>query len=396
MKKKAFLHALIAGNLSLLQCMETSPHITDTALQKLITVVNKDSFNIVNLVKKQTKDDYHLEIIPQNMPLVLELDKERINTLFLDHVNDDELRPVFLAMEADVKARKKKGGYTCLHYARKPIAFKQLITAGAEIEAIADDKRTPLAELLFWGCFDDDDESLESAQILLEHKANPNIDLGSWGSILYRVMDYNNAIMRFKTAQLLCKFGAHVNAQTKESKRTPILVAVEKGLTDIVELFLPKLTPEEINALAYHDETLLHLAMEKDHGFNYHKARKIVPQIVVLLLKHQANPNISYRDGKTMPLHVAVDRGQEEIIKELINHGARKDLTDERCRTAYMIAKTRGYKQEILDLLYTDIIFKDDEGDDVVVLNNERNTNQINAENSQPGIIQKALGFLGY
>src|SRR5579872_266848 len=394
MNKKAVLHALLASNLSLLQCMESS-HITDTALQKLITVINKDSFNIVNLVKKQTKDDYHLEIIPQNMPLVLELDKERINTLFLDHVNDDELRPMFLAMGADVKVRKKEGGYTCLHYARKPATFKELITAGAEIEAIADNKYTPLVELLFWGGFNEDDEKLESAQILLEHKANQNIDLGAWGSILYHVMDYNDAIMHFKTAQLLCKFGAHVNAQTEESKRTPILIAVQEGLEDIVELFLPKLTPEEINALAHDDQNLLHVAMQEDHGFHWSKPRKIVPKIVVLLLKHKANPNISYRDGKTMPLHVAVDRGQEEIIKELVNHGARKDLTDERCRTAYMIAKTRGYKQEILDLLYTDIIFKDDEGDDVVVLNSERNTNQINAENSQPGIIQKALGFLG-
>ena len=376
MNKKVLLLALIAGHLSLLHCMETSSQTSDTALQKLITVVNKNSFNIVNLVKKKMQHQC-MDLTPHHISFALALEKEHINNLFLDHINDDDLRPMFLAMGADVKARKKESGFTCLHYARKPTAFRELITAGAEIEAITDNKHTPLAELLYLAGFDENDETIESAQILLEHKANPNIDLGPWGSLLCRVLNYRNATMRFKTAQLLCKFGAKVNTQTEENKKTPILIAVQEGLTDIVELFLPQLTPDEINALIYYKESLLHVALEKDTGYFYDHSsnvRKIVPKIVLLLLQHKANPNIAYNDGKTMPLHVAVDRGQEEIIKELVKCGARKDLTDNQGKTPYMIAKNRRYKQDILDVLYTDIIIKDSVGDDVVVLKNENSS----------------------
>jgi len=385
---KTTLYTSLLCSFFVIHCMETTvASITDNSLQKLITSVNESSLNMVDMVKRHIE---HIEYTPKNMSLVLRLNQEQIDSLFLANVQDDDLRPLFLSMGANIKACTPEER-NCLWDVEKPAILKELLEKGAEVDKTDDKQKTPLINLLDW---QRGEAAIEGAAVLLEYKANPNIKIECWGSLLHRVVDYSNAALRLKAAQLLCKYKADVNAHNTH-KHTPLCMAVAKGDADLVELFLPTATKEEINAPNYYQECLLHVAMEKDSGFYYysHNAKKIIPEIVFLLLEYGADPNISYSDGKTMPLHVAVDRGQTDIIKKLIEYKALKHYKDKNHETAYMIAKNRGYKQDILDLLYVDTIIKDSEGEDVVVVTNERNSDEINvgieySSNSRMCIIQ--------
>jgi len=348
MNIKQIISITLLYTFSCIQCMEIASTenkaVTDIHLQKLIKNVNDISLNIVNIVKEHSHN-IQQELTPNNMPLVLNLNQKQIDDMFLATVKDNDLRSLLFSMGADIKARTEDGR-NCLWLITDPVLLRELLDKGAETDVIDSNKDSLLSSLFYFT----KKEKIEAARIILERN---KIDLTQphYASILHNLIDYSDPALCLEAAQLLCKHKINVNI--KDSLHCSALIAaIKKGFVDLVELFLQNGADKEINTPDYYEECPLHIAMEIEDSYYFSRTRKIIPKIVLFLLQYGANPNLAYRDGTTMPLHVAVDRNEPEIIKELINKKADKSCTNREGETAYDVAKRRGFKQDILDLLY--------------------------------------------
>jgi ankyrin repeat protein len=156
------------------------------------------------------------------------------------------------------------------------------------------------------------------------------------------------------------------NVQLKESLRHAIIAGNIDAVKNIIST-----NKNIVNTPAYDQicgkenckihvahEYPLHIAMQQGKYAYSDHPRKIIPEIVILLLQHGADPNKPYDDGITMPLHTAADRDQSTIIKALLTHKANRNSLDKNGKTAYHIAKQRELKKTILNALLPDDIKK--------------------------------------
>ena len=73
------------------------------------------------------------------------------------------------------------------------------------------------------------------------------------------------------------------------------------------------------------------------------------PELIRLLLKHGANPNVQDDRGAT-PLHEAVKRKKVDAVKVLLQHGADSAIRDSEGKTPIDYAKEAG-RNDILKIL---------------------------------------------
>ncbi|MBU1008367.1 ankyrin repeat domain-containing protein [Candidatus Dependentiae bacterium] len=71
--------------------------------------------------------------------------------------------------------------------------------------------------------------------------------------------------------------------------------------------------------------------------------RKNFPNLVKLLLKYKADPNLETDEIPQSPLHVAAENNRLPIIKILMKHGANKHQIDTLGRTAFHVAAEHGH-----------------------------------------------------
>ncbi len=319
--------------------------VTDASLQKLIKNINNSSLQIVDLLKILTKLQ-NFSLTPQTMGLFFNLDQEKINEIFLANIEDDELRLLMRSMGAEINAVTKEG-QNCLWRTRKAELLTELINERANVNLVDNDGNSRLKDLLYYLNYDHD-EKIKAARILLEREANPNIALKFDGSLLYRVIDASKADISLAATKLLCEYKAYTN--TKDSLgNTPLIKAIEKEATAVVGTLLKY--DAQTNLANNCKEYPLHIAMEEEDEVYISRKRRPVPAIVILLLQHKADPNTPYPYSKNMLLHVAVQRRQPEIIKELIKHGAEKHHPDKNGRTALEIAQRSQYYKDSPDIL---------------------------------------------
>ena len=337
------LHLSFLLSTCIVQCMDSpqtdSTLITSSSLQKLVTQINNSSFHIVNIIKERA-EHCNLALEPQNIAPLFGLNQENINRIFLDNVDDDQLRPLTLSMGADIKARAQ-GERNCLFFTEKPEALTQLLDKGAEVDAINEHGATPLRNLLTWSSSD----RIAAARVLLAHGANPNVPWIANNSLLHIAAED----VKLGVATLLCEYKANTNAQDSLG-RTPLMLAIEKGATDIVRVLLTHNAnadlPDQFGRYP------LHMAILQEQTYSFcNDKKKIIPAIVILLLQHGANPNRPYPHGKQMPLHRAVEIGNMEIIQPLIDYKAETHHLDDNERTPLMIAKRFNRSPEIIALL---------------------------------------------
>ncbi|CAL1682579.1 unnamed protein product [Lasius platythorax] len=160
--------------------------------------------------------------------------------------------------------------------------------------------------------------------------------------------------------KLLLDSDANIDAKNQYG-RTPFHNAVESKKMEIIELLLNR--GADVNARNINSITPLHLAVEK--GSNEEIIKLLLSrganvdakgylQNVEHLLKHGAHVNSAYtstsREGYT-PLHLAVEKGSEEIIKLLLSRGANVDAKGIDGITSLHIAAERGYLQIVEHLL---------------------------------------------
>ena len=120
---------------------------------------------------------------------------------------------------------------------------------------------------------------------------------------------------------------------------------IEKGNVDKVKEFLdngydPNIENDSDVLLntPYYGETPLHIASEEGHK-----------EIVEVLLKHSADPNIKNRWDNT-PLLMASFKGHKDIVELLLKHGADPNVKDQWGETSLYTASEKGYK-DMVELL---------------------------------------------
>uniref|UniRef100_A0A1X7T6D1 Uncharacterized protein n=1 Tax=Amphimedon queenslandica TaxID=400682 RepID=A0A1X7T6D1_AMPQE len=154
----------------------------------------------------------------------------------------------------------------------------------------------------------------------------------------------------------LLEAGADPNVTKHSFGGTPALImAIEKGNTDIVKLLLEKGANPNATKYKSGSNPALIVAIEKNNI-----------GVVDVLLEKGADPNIGFDTYKGTPLHHASETGDANIIKLLITKGnADVNAVDERKRTPLFHAIESG-SVEAVDILLTngaktDVVSEDGE-----------------------------------
>ena len=158
----------------------------------------------------------------------------------------------------------------------------------------------------------------EIMSLLLASHADPNF-IGHWGQTA--LMDANTAAK----VKLLVTHGAQVNVKDEMGK-TALVHAVDRGDVAVVEALLQAGADASIS-----DEkgtTALMYALQEPSPFNREGSTALRVEAAKLLLKGKVGDvNTQNENGET-PLMRAVDLGEIEIVKSLLDHGANVDLSD--------------------------------------------------------------------
>ena len=123
---------------------------------------------------------------------------------------------------------------------------------------------------------------------------------------------------------------ADISKEDKEGLNASLLIAVDKNNKDMVTLLLKNGANPDYEA-GYYSDTPLHLAISK--GFD---------DIVKLLLDKKADVNLKNSYGNT-PLHVAVSVGNDNLIKLLLDKKADVNAKGSGDDTPLHIAIRKGY-----------------------------------------------------
>lgn len=123
--------------------------------------------------------------------------------------------------------------------------------------------------------------------------------------------------------------GVDINLNDEEG-RTPLMFAAFNGHHEIVALLLEKGAFVDMHD-SFNRTALLYAATGP------------FPETVELLLKHDADPNVVDNDEHFTPLMHAAAEGNIQVVRILLEHGARKDLTDIDGDNALSFAQENGH-----------------------------------------------------
>jgi hypothetical protein len=177
----------------------------------------------------------------------------------------------------------------------------------------------------------------------------------------------------------LLKSGANIHSSTNQGFE-PLHVATERGQISTVQILLNNgadingsgratgksevITPLELAVSRNEEElvlTLLHHSPDRQLVNEQYALRWAAefgsPEIVLLLLKHGADPNSSNDDGCGTALHGACKKGNERVVEYLLQYGVDVgakafDGHDTKYRTALDIAMKEGHDSIVSQLLH--------------------------------------------
>jgi ankyrin repeat protein len=212
-------------------------------------------------------------------------------------------------------------------------------------------------------------DQVEVARLLLEHGADPNAD-DFWGRApLFAAVDYRNLDMNnrdedspttnyvdreplLQMMSLLIEHGANVNAQTREvppSRRwlyslgdvswvdftgqTPFLRAALSGDTAAMRLLLEHGADPNLPTPAGTTPLMAAAGVNWVVAQTYTESKESLLEAIDICLEHGADVNAANSMGLTALLGAA-NRGSNEIIGKLAEHGARLEVVDKEGRGA--------------------------------------------------------------
>ena len=172
----------------------------------------------------------------------------------------------------------------------------------------------------------------EIMSLLLANRADPNF-IGHWGQ---------TALMEANTAakvKLLVTHGAQVNARDEMGK-TALVHAVDRGDVAVVEALLQ--AGADASIADEKGTTALMYALQEPSPYNREGSTELRVAAAQLLLKGKVGDvNAQNENGET-PLMRAVDLGEIEIVKSLLDRGANINLSDVLGNTAAV----RAYEKD--------------------------------------------------
>ncbi|OPB46915.1 hypothetical protein A0O28_0070390 [Trichoderma guizhouense] len=131
--------------------------------------------------------------------------------------------------------------------------------------------------------------------------------------------------------KLLLDNGAKVDFKDEKFVETPLLIAAEKGLEDIVELLLDK--GADVNSFDRPNDTPLGVASKAGHYGT-----------VKLLLDNGARVDLTHYRYKHTPLQEAAAWGHESVVELLLDRGADINARDPRGRSPLRLASSSGHE----------------------------------------------------
>jgi ankyrin repeat protein len=232
-----------------------------------------------------------------------------------------------------------------------------LLKAGAEINATDPNNISPMVMALINGHYD-------FAAFLLDQGADPNIADETGRTPLYAAVDdhtmpesnlpspreIDNQLTSMDIIQTLLAHGANVNAQLKKQTpyrtkvdrgadtmlttgATPILRAAKAGDADAIQMLLakgadPKI-PTKTGITPLMAAAGLGTKEEDTTGRKKTEAQAIAS--IQLCLDAGANINTADNQGDTA-LHGAAQKGYDQVVQFLVDHGAQLDIKDKKGR----------------------------------------------------------------
>lgn len=217
----------------------------------------------------------------------------------------------------------KSSKETALHFAARQ-GYKEivelLVERHAELVNVGDDEgRTPIFYAMYYGHKD-------VVQLLLENAAEIQT------SFLATAVVRNH----IDVVEVLLKHHSDLIPQDDTQNQTSLLFAISKGYIDIAEVLLQ------------HGARIEYLPQEKQYSPLHLACISGNINTVTFLLSKKANVNIEDSNGIT-PLHYAVRRGQENIVKSLLEHGA--DFTKNNKHDSILHGAVAGRNVRIAEMI---------------------------------------------
>ena len=207
-----------------------------------------------------------------------------------------------------------------------------LLGRGVDVNASAKNLMTPLHLAAFRG-------RVEVAQMLLDYGANAKLENDRGETVLHMVSrgEYDSQEQGVSTAQLLLEHGVDVNACRKDG-RTSLHCAAFKGNVEVAQVLLDH--GANVKHEADCGETALHMVSRVEYN-----SQEQGPSTARLFLEHHADVNARMKDGVTS-LHCAAFKGNVEVARVLLHHGANAKLETEIGETALLLVSRGEYNSQ--------------------------------------------------
>jgi ankyrin len=251
------------------------------------------------------------------------------------------------------------GGMTPLLYAARDGRIEEarsLVAAGADVKLADPNEITPLLMSIL-------NDHLDVARFLLDHGADVNAGdfygrTALWAAVDLRNMDLDHGVDKgvdrapvADFIKLLLDRGANVNARTKEyhpgrrwlyslgdvswvdmTGQTPFLRAALSGDTKIMRLLLEREADPNIATLGGTTPLMATAGVNWTVSQTYTVSKEAILEAIQICLEHGADVNAVNSMGLTAIMGAA-NRGSDDLIKYLVEKGARLNVKDVTGRT---------------------------------------------------------------
>ncbi|XP_057322749.1 uncharacterized protein LOC130666094 [Microplitis mediator] len=243
--------------------------------------------------------------------------------------NHKSVVEILLKRERHVNLNEAAGGFTMLHLAAElghTDIVEYLVKYNANVNKRTHQNATPLHGAALNG-------HLDVVKVLISHGADIHAVTVSELTALHNAVETN----REEIVELLLQRGANVNARGPVDNFAAINYTAEKGYSNMLKLLIKY--NAEVNISTSDGRTPLHIA-----AFNGHV------DIIDILIKNRISIDFQSKDGST-PLCFASAQGHDHVLKFLLKNGASTEIRNFQNLTSLHIAALQGHKKCVEVLL---------------------------------------------
>ncbi|XP_068094655.1 ankyrin repeat and SOCS box protein 10 isoform X2 [Hyperolius riggenbachi] len=175
----------------------------------------------------------------------------------------------------------------------------------------------------------------ECVRLLLRFGANPNAESQDGTLPLHHCKTPES----YHCAKLLLQYGAHINSLTEDEEFTPLHVAAQSGLMELVDLYIRY--GAAVDKTSVNGETPLSVACS--HPQTPEELERYY-QVCQHLVRHGANIHARDNDSQS-PLHLACKSANPQVVELLLENGAEVNAMSYSGNTAMQnILQVTAYK----------------------------------------------------